>query len=127
MRKTIPSMDAWLREAKAQAGRRYATVLATYDDEPWHYLLVHQDPKVGRAHLTDWARMSPPSIGALLAHVERLGDDEAGNDPLTWRLLTRSGVRGAIERLVERAEDGLPFAELTRLAETGAAPLGCSW
>ena len=111
-------------EAKAQAGRRYATVLATYDDEPWHYLLVHQDPKVGRAHLTDWARMSPPSIGALLAHVERLGDDEAGNDPLTWRLLTRSGVRGAIERLVERAEDGLPFAELTRLAETGAAPLG---
>lgn len=112
-------------EAKARAGRAYANLLATYDDEPWHYLLVHQDPKVGRVDLDDWERLGAPSLGALLSHIEGLGAGGEEEEPLQWRTLTQAGVRGVVRRLAERSEDGqVAFAELERAAKAKQAPLG---
>lgn len=107
--------------AKARAGQAYAALLEGYDREPWHYLLVQEDPRRGREDLSAWDRMGPPSLGALLRWVERLDTDEA--DPLAWRLLSRAGVRRAVERLAAQSPEGLPFAELARRAERREAPL----
>ncbi|WP_295588111.1 DEAD/DEAH box helicase [uncultured Lamprocystis sp.] len=59
-------------EAKARAGRRYAALLTAHDPEPWHYLLVHEDPKVGRTDLSWLADLAAPSMGALLRYVESI-------------------------------------------------------
>jgi type III restriction enzyme len=108
--------------AKARVGRRYAATLATHDAEPWHYLLVHEDPKVGRGDLSWFESISKPSMGELLRHCEGLfPSDAAGQrDALAWRLLTRDGISRRVERLT--AEDGgLPYEALMALAERGEA------
>ncbi|MDP2315087.1 MAG: DEAD/DEAH box helicase family protein [Pseudomonadota bacterium] len=108
--------------AKARVGRRYASVLATHDKEPWHYLLVHEDPKVGREDLSWFEALATPTMGELLRHCEGLfpAQGGGGRDALAWRLLTRDGIARHIERLAGE-EDGLAYAALMALSDEGEA------
>lgn len=108
--------------AKARVGRRYASTLATHDEEPWHYLLVHEDAKVGREDLSWLESLGTPTMGELLRHCEGIAPASTGGerDALAWRLLTRDGIARHVERLAGE-EDGLAYAALMSLSEDGEA------
>jgi hypothetical protein len=109
--------------AKARAGRRYADVLAMHDGEPWHYLLVREDPKVGRADLSWLESLAAPSMAALLKEVEGLFDRDSGDDgqsALAYRLLTRDGIGRLIARVTTET-GSVEYDKLMALAEVGEA------
>jgi hypothetical protein len=98
-------------------------VLATHDGEPWHFLLVQEDLKMGRADLSWLDSLAAPSMSALLRQVEGLFDRDWGEDgrsALAYRLLTRDGIARLIERVAAET-DGVEYDTLMDLAERGEA------
>lgn len=106
-------------EAKARVGRRYASVLAQHDAEPWHFLLVQEDAKVDRMDLSWFEGLAYPRIGDLLRRTEgiRTADERVA---LAWRLLTRDGIERQIERFAAES-GGLTYDDMMALAERGDA------
>ncbi len=58
--------------AKARRGRRYCELLTEHDSEPWHYLLLLENPQENRSDITWWEQRSAHEIAHLLRHHESL-------------------------------------------------------
>lgn len=59
-------------KVKARRGRRYCELLTEYDSEPWHYLLLIENPSDDRKDITWWEQRSTHEIAHLLRHHEGL-------------------------------------------------------
>jgi type III restriction enzyme len=106
-------------EAKAAAGRRYVAQLTRSDEEPWHFLLLHEDAKVGRTDLSWWEEQSRAGMGELLRHVEGINGSDI-QASLGWKLLTEDAVRRHVERSAG-LNSGVTYDALMEDAEAGWA------
>ncbi|MFS8066001.1 MAG: DEAD/DEAH box helicase family protein, partial [Byssovorax sp.] len=59
-------------KAKAERGRQYCDLLTAHDTEPWHYLMIIENPQSGRADVTWWEQQSVRELGHLLRRHETL-------------------------------------------------------
>ncbi|HEY3353162.1 MAG TPA: hypothetical protein VGQ83_07950 [Polyangia bacterium] len=64
-------LDARDKE-KARRGQRYCEILTEYDIEPWHYLLLIENPDLGRSDITWWQEQSVIEIAHLLQRHESM-------------------------------------------------------
>lgn len=104
-------------EAKARVGRRYASVLSTHDAEAWHYLLVQEDARVGRADLTWFEALAEPRMSELLRHAEGIRPQDA-EAVLAKRLVTRDGIARHVEQLAAEV-GGLTYEAMMGEADRG--------
>jgi type III restriction enzyme len=58
--------------AKARRGRRYCEMLTEFDTEPWHYLLLNENPSSGRKDIAWWEERSSADLAHVLKRHEGL-------------------------------------------------------
>ncbi|MBI2900954.1 MAG: DEAD/DEAH box helicase family protein [Planctomycetes bacterium] len=59
-------------KAKARRGRRWCEILTENDVEPWHYLMLVENPALAREDITWWQNQSVQSIEDLVRRHEGL-------------------------------------------------------
>lgn len=59
-------------KAKARRGRRYCEMLTEFDHEPWHYILLNENPAEGREDIKWWEARSSFELAHVLKHHEGL-------------------------------------------------------
>jgi type III restriction enzyme len=59
-------------KTKALRGRRWCEILTENDIEPWHFLMLVENPALGRQDITWWETRSAHAIEDLLRHHEGL-------------------------------------------------------
>jgi type III restriction enzyme len=59
-------------KAKARRGRRYCEMLTEFDSEPWHFILLNENPSDGREDIKWWEERSSANIAHVLKHHEGL-------------------------------------------------------
>jgi hypothetical protein len=59
-------------KAKARRGRRYCEMLTEFDGEPWHYILLNENPSEGREDITWWEQRSSANLADILKRHEGL-------------------------------------------------------
>lgn len=119
-------------KAKIAAGRRAVALLARHDAEPWHYLLLLENPDLARRDVSWWESMSSVSLAQIAAHVDAYesGDPtggEAGMDAaepgggvegtqagFAWRWHTREEITSSILNIAE-GEHGLSYDRLLEM------------
>jgi hypothetical protein len=71
-------------KAKARQGRRYCEMLTGFDTEPWHYILLNENPSEGREDIKWWEQRPSTDLGQVLKHHEGLPlypETKASNAP----------------------------------------------
>jgi hypothetical protein len=57
-------------KAKAKRGRRYCEMLTDFDSEPWHYILLNENPSDGREDIKWWEKRSSKDLAHVWKHHE---------------------------------------------------------
>lgn len=115
-------------KAKARRGRRYCEMLTEFDEEPWHYMLLHENKSEGREDITWWEQRSTKDIAHLLKRHESipLWADTKGSDappPPSLRVLASVPER-------EQYQTAVPVYDLAVAAGTfgsSQAPEPVGW
>lgn len=107
-------------EAKATAGRRAAGLLNKYDREPWHYLLLLENPARARHDLTWWQAQSVTTMDNLVRHMESLNGAEA-SEAFAWQCLTAAEIEARVIELAEKGDGGLSYARIVAMGEAKEA------
>ncbi len=105
-------------KAKAYRGRRWCEILTENDVEPWHFVMLIENPALNRADITWWQGRSVRTLEGLLHRHETL--------PLIPRPL---GVQISLEAVLttnaeERFKTALPIYNLAAQAGGGEDLLG---
>lgn len=95
--------------AKARRGREYCDLLTQHDVEPWHYLLLLENPSEDRLDITWWAERSTHELAHVLKHHEGQSflPDRGSQPPTASKLRIIENVSEA-----EQYETAVPVYDL---------------
>ncbi len=71
-------------KAKAHRGRQYCEMLTGFDIEPWHYVVLNENPSAGRKDIDWWEQRSSAELAHVLKRHEGLPlfpDPKGPNSP----------------------------------------------